>query len=989
VPSIAALLSGGEPACMRRQLAPHNRVARRTVQRFLRQTDQNHIVKAGPQSLQPACSHPPIRIAARTAKQIKLRRQTADEACAQLCPQHGIISGCCGNRRIKGSCFIDHRKSTCGGTTVNPGFLPRPALCYGWHMTRRKTMLHLDETDATQAEATSALPENIDAAQDEQPYPDAEWEEHPGSPGASRGRVVTALLIITIAVWTGAYLWIHLGEMQAGASGSLWLSWTAEWALPALLLLVIAQLTLRNGTGEQLRFANAASLLSRESGQLENRLVAVNRELSLARDFIASQSRDLESLGRVAAERLNGSAEHIQSLIAHNSEHIERIGQVGDTAIGNMERLRDQLPVLANSARDMTSQIANAGNVAAQQMQSLVEGFERLEQFGNAGERHVEHISARMTETLDLFDQHAGELGGLASDQFAILQRQSEEFRNQLKIQDDEATEAFRQRANNLTSFLQKRNDDLVKVEEVAAQGMRERVQLMIDGNNRMLREMVERRNEASSGVNDMIAALEARLAEAISKVAKIDEIAMGNARTRLAGLAEESDRVEATIGQHSSNFETDLQRRRDAQHQREMEALAALEQRLAEFDSQVSQREEGHLSHVASLAERGEQLSARLSMLDADLERIGSQAATARDHIGQSADQLAERLTNSREILSSNGETLAALSIAGNGLLDVLRANAGLLEGELAESMGRVEARLGSFGDGAGALHEMLSQAEARGAALASHVETAREHGANTLGLLDQLEVQLGELAERSGTVTGQTRQELQSAFDMLSMATANVLQDLRHGHGDAIREIADQIAASSHTAIAGALHEHASASIAEIETSALAASEAGRATVAQLRDQLSIVNQLTGNLEQRVTAARERAEEQVGDDFARRMAIITESLNSGAIDIAKAFDNDVADTQWANYLRGDRGIFTRRAVRLLDKAEARAVHDFYQTDSDFRETVNHYIHDFEAMLRSVLSTRDGNTMAVTLLSSDVGKLYVCLAQAIDRLRD
>jgi hypothetical protein len=48
----------------------------------------------------------------------------------------------------------------------------------------------------------------------------------------------------------------------------------------------------------------------------------------------------------------------------------------------------------------------------------------------------------------------------------------------------------------------------------------------------------------------------------------------------------------------------------------------------------------------------------------------------------------------------------------------------------------------------------------------------------------------------------------------------------------------------------------------------------------------------------------------------------------------------------------------------------------------------VNRYIHDFEAMLRSVLSTRDGNALAVTILSSDMGKLYVALAQAIERLR-
>ncbi len=35
------------------------------------------------------------------------------------------------------------------------------------------------------------------------------------------------------------------------------------------------------------------------------------------------------------------------------------------------------------------------------------------------------------------------------------------------------------------------------------------------------------------------------------------------------------------------------------------------------------------------------------------------------------------------------------------------------------------------------------------------------------------------------------------------------------------------------------------------------------------------------------------------------------------------------------------------------------------------------------------VLGTRDGQSLSVTLLSSDMGKLYVALAQAIERLRD
>ena len=53
----------------------------------------------------------------------------------------------------------------------------------------------------------------------------------------------------------------------------------------------------------------------------------------------------------------------------------------------------------------------------------------------------------------------------------------------------------------------------------------------------------------------------------------------------------------------------------------------------------------------------------------------------------------------------------------------------------------------------------------------------------------------------------------------------------------------------------------------------------------------------------------------------------------------------------------------------------------------AEFQQSVNRYIADFEAMLRRVLAERDGGIIAVTLMSSDMGKLYAALAQ-IDRRR-
>jgi hypothetical protein len=162
----------------------------------------------------------------------------------------------------------------------------------------------------------------------------------------------------------------------------------------------------------------------------------------------------------------------------------------------------------------------------------------------------------------------------------------------------------------------------------------------------------------------------------------------------------------------------------------------------------------------------------------------------------------------------------------------------------------------------------------------------------------------------------------------------------------------------------------------------------EAAQKATDRLMRQMLTISETSAALEARIADAKSEVEHSDQANFARRVALLVESLNSTAIDVTKIFSNDVTDTAWASYLRGDRGIFTRRAVKLLDGTEVKEILRNYENDNEFRDQVNRYIHDFEAMLRNVLASRDGSPLGVTLLSSDNGKLYVALAQAIERLR-
>ena len=843
--------------------------------------------------------------------------------------------------------------------------------------------------DADQAAESADLAAEVATPSEEYLVVEDAWiEDEPVRRMGRFGWVVPTLAVLAVLGWTGFFGWIHQQAILAGASPAQWSEWIVDWAVPVLLVVALWLLAMRNSRREAARFGEAAQTLAQESALLERRLATVNRELSLARDFIAAQSRDLESLGRVASERLSQHADRLQGLIHDNGAQVEAIGRVSETALENMDRLRDDLPVISNSARDVASQIGHAGGVAKEQLEELVSGFNRLNEFGEASGRQVVSLRGKVDEALAAFGAQAAQLEQITTSRFAELAERSAAFRAELDGREVETFAAIRRRADALGEELESRRHELETAEGAAIEALQTRLRQLREEGIRLAGTLRTGENEAAEAWAAAIFRLEERMLEAIRRVSEVDQHAMDNAGKRLIALRDEAQRVDDTIIERTDAFQEQLERRNAEAAEREAEALASLGERLASFDAQITERQQDYLAHVAGLAERGDALAERLAALGTEMDGLAAQGRQTQNDLAASAAGLTARLAESRAVIDESGVKVARLTDDSVRLLELIRSSAEHSASDLPEALSQAERRLTAFEQQANALSALITQTGERGAALAEHVETARSNGTATLEQLTGLEERLAELAVRSDALATQAREELGGAIASLEQGSANVLENLQGQQAVAIRALADRIGADSSAAIEEALRAHATRAIAELEAAAEQAGETGREAATQLRDQLAAVNELAGNLERRVAHARQRAEEQVDNDFARRMALITEGLNSSSIDISKAFANDVTDTAWASYLRGDRGIFTRRAVRLLDHGDARAVAEIYEADGDFRETVNRYIHDFEAMLRSVLSTRDGHSLAVTLLSSDMGKLYVALAQAIERLR-
>ena len=171
-------------------------------------------------------------------------------------------------------------------------------------------------------------------------------------------------------------------------------------------------------------------------------------------------------------------------------------------------------------------------------------------------------------------------------------------------------------------------------------------------------------------------------------------------------------------------------------------------------------------------------------------------------------------------------------------------------------------------------------------------------------------------------------------------------------------------------------------------METGAAHAVESARVASDRLTQQLVTIGQTASALEAHIEQTNKEQREKDSEVFAKRVALLIDSMHSAAIDVGKIMVDEIDDKAWNAYLKGNRGVFTSRAVRLIGGSETRAIRAHYAGEPEFQRSVNRYVHDFESMLRRVLAERDGGMIAVTLMSSDMGKLYAALAQAIDKRR-
>jgi hypothetical protein len=125
----------------------------------------------------------------------------------------------------------------------------------------------------------------------------------------------------------------------------------------------------------------------------------------------------------------------------------------------------------------------------------------------------------------------------------------------------------------------------------------------------------------------------------------------------------------------------------------------------------------------------------------------------------------------------------------------------------------------------------------------------------------------------------------------------------------------------------------------------------------------------------------------DQVGtEDFLKHAAFVSERLQSLAVDMNRILEASISEEDWRRFNRGEKGIFVRKLLGFREKSKLAAINQKYKEDSEFREYVSRYLDQFGDLLKEARKSDHHDVLATTFLSSEMGKVYMLLARALDR---
>ncbi|HET7605471.1 MAG TPA: hypothetical protein VFK28_05320 [Sphingomicrobium sp.] len=638
------------------------------------------------------------------------------------------------------------------------------------------------------------------------------------------------------------------------------------------------------------------------------------------------EAQSLEALLEVLSQRIADSRAELTMMAQH-------LMQLGDDATGKLGGITQQFDSSSEKLKLHGEALDRAAESARNDVAVLLEDLPRAE------------------ESTRLLSEQLRSIGSDSTEKAAELERQVGNLVDRTREADQLIAEATDRLSARLAEI------------DAAGSGAAGRVGEAHSGFSAVLDALLERTSatlgEIRTGIDVQSAAVEALVQQASAGIGK-------------AG-AEASESLAANVGQANSSLET--------LSLRVAEQDRASQKMIAEIDRGLSMIDERFGELAANGDERANRFLESLSRARTELDTLASQASSQDMAIGSIAERTATLRESIDKLTDEIRDNLGTAIGEAQGGADRLTEAAGALRPELSWLRdATVEA-----GERLSATGATIAEQQDRFAALLASVD---DGVGDAQSKLSNLASTLAQVEREAAGLSAETAPALVSALVQVKEAAAHAAERAREAIESVIPASAGKLSDETRAALERAIKESVEDRLRDVENVAARAIDSARSASERLTQQMVTIGQSAAALEQHIEETQKDQREKDSEAFARRVSLLIDSMHSAAIDVGKILSDEIDDKAWGAYLKGNRGVFTSRAVRLIGGSETRAIRAHYDSDLEFQRSVNRYVHDFEAMLRRVIAERDGGIIAVTLMSSDMGKLYAALAQAIDKRR-
>jgi hypothetical protein len=530
-------------------------------------------------------------------------------------------------------------------------------------------------------------------------------------------------------------------------------------------------------------------------------------------------------------------------------------------------------------------------------------------------------------------------------------------------------------------------------------------------------------RAEASAGAETAAAAVE-RLSVQQRQLGEVSEAAMQQLATALdevearatqthARLAAETGAIEASarialaeteratvvlgeaVAGHAATLAAAASSARQTLDQLGSDAAQQVQRRLEALASAAGEIEGRLRSQLTTTDAIGGTAERAFQLLDARLQHSASTSAQTLESLSARVQDVHDRVDSLADPIRTARQALGELQAGAGALQETADSALGALEErlppaaealcarniELQQQLAAVEAALQRATEGAAALGPPIRESQAAFDAAAAGFDRQRESvkiaGEALVVELEQARQLIAEVEAATEATSLAAATRLVDAMTRVRDVAQQTTGTLRQMLAGVIGEARESLATAAGSAMQASFAEPIAAQAEEASRAAQAAAERAAASMAALASTIRLV-------EARAEASRADLEEAAQRELAAASAFLTDRLAAASVSIASALGQPMTDEDWARWRKGERTLFRRRAITLLDKAEAPRLKALVAQNRDFADAARAYAAGFDALLAR-FDRAGAPGIASALLDSDSGRLAAALAEVLE----